>query len=261
VKAVGPLVGEVRGIVSELREGLDRSPPGPVLVTGMLAEQLARQLGEGADPGAVVALDTSRLAWSSVLVHVMAGEPSPADEELVQHADRNGVPVVLVQLWPQEDWKPPFVLTPFVVECSPGAGFPVSEIAARIVEIVESPVTLARRVPVLEEKVVEAVVGLAVVRSALLALSSRSRAARPVITLEQIRMLADLRLLREAPAGPDALKSLAPLGATALAAGLVLRGIARKARGALPRPLADAAVAAAGTWTLGEVFRRLERRG
>jgi hypothetical protein len=261
MKPVGPVLAELRGIVSGLREELDSTPAGPILVTGMLAEQLARQLAEGAEPGAVVALDPSRLARSSVLVHVMAGEPSPADVELVHEADGHGVPVVLVQLWPQEDWKPPFVLTPFVVECQPGVGFPMSQIAARIVEIVENPVALGRRIPVLEEKVAEAVVGLAVVRAGLLALTRRrSRAARPVITLEQIRMLTSLRLLRRGspPPGPDAAKVLAPLGVAAVGAGLVFRGAARAARRALPGPLVDVTVAAVGTWALGEALRRLD---
>jgi hypothetical protein len=193
----------------------------------------------------------------------MAGEPSAADAELVHEADRHGVPAVLVQLWPQEDWKPPFVLTPFVVECSPGQGFPIAEIAARIVEIVERPVELGRRVPVLEEKVAEAVVGLAVIRSALLALfSGRSRAARPLITLEQTRMLTELRVLEngEPPPGPEGLKAFAPVGVAALGAGLVLRGVARSAKRVLPGPVVDVAVAAAGTWALAEALRRLDRR-
>jgi len=257
------VLGEVRSIVGALRDETEPAHVGPVLVTGMLAEQLARQLGEGADPGAVVVGDVSRLSRSSVLVHVMAGDPSSEDDELVRDADKSGVPVILIQLWPQEEWTKPFVLTPFVVECRAGQGFPVNEIAVRIVEAVETPVDLGRRVPVLQEKVAEAVVGTSMVRTALLATLGKSkRPARPLITLEQIRMLAELRRLEQAaPAsGQEALKDAAPFAAAALGAGFVLRHAAVVTRRVLPGTITDAAIAAAGTWALGEAIRRYSNR-
>jgi hypothetical protein len=229
----------------------------------MLAEQLARQLGEGADPGAVVAGDASRLSRSSVLVHVIAGDPGQDDEELVRDAEQHGVPIILIQLWPQAEWTKPFVLTPFVVECRAGEGFPVSEIAVRIVEAVESPVDLGRRVPVLQEKVEEAIVGTSIVRTALLAsLGKKKRPARPLITLEQIRMLAELRRLRQVSpvSGQDALKDAAPFAAAALVAGFAFRQGAVAARRVLPGGITDAVIAAAGTWALGEALRRYSDR-
>jgi hypothetical protein len=263
VKRAGAALGEVRSIVGALRDETESTYVGPVLVTGMLAAQLARQLGEGADPGAVVAGDTSRLSRSSVLVHVIAGDPSPEDDELVRDAEKDGVPVILIQLWPQADWAKTFVLTPFVVECRAGEGFPVNEIAVRIVEAVESPVDLGRRVPVLHEKVAEAVVGTSMVRTALLATLGKSkRPARPLITLEQIRMLTELRrLAHTAPvSGQDALKDAAPFALAALAGGFVFRQAALTARRVLPGAITDAAIAAAGTWALGEALRRYSNR-
>jgi hypothetical protein len=155
------------------------------------------------------------------------------------------------------------VLTPFVVECRAGEGFPVPVIAARIVEAVEHPVALARRVPVLHEKVTEAVVGTSMIRTAILASrGKRSRSSRPLITLEQVRMLVDLRRLEEeTPAtGQDALKALAPAAAAALAAGFAFRRGATVAKRMLPAAVVDAAVAAAGTWALGEAQRRFSSR-
>ena len=263
MKGVGVVLGEVRSIVGALRDETETTYVGPVLVTGMLAEQLARQLGDGADPGAVVAGDSSRLPRSSVLVHAIAGDPSPEDEELVRAAEKDGVPIILIQLWPQAEWAKPFVLTPFVVECRAGEGFPVNEIAVRIVEAVENPVDLGRRVPVLHDKVAEAVVGTSMVRTALLATLGKSkRPARPLITLEQIRMLAELRRLeRTAPvSGQDALKDAAPFAAAALAGGFVFRQAATTARRVLPGAITDAAIAAAGTWALGEAVRRYANR-
>jgi|GEM_PF-3923525 len=64
-------------------------------------------------------------------VRIVAGDPSPEDEALVAEAAREGIEVVIVQLWPQADWTRPFVLSPFVVECRAGEGFPVEEIADR----------------------------------------------------------------------------------------------------------------------------------
>jgi hypothetical protein len=194
---------------------------------------------------------------------VIAGDPSPEDDVLVRDADRHGVPIILVQLWPQAEWTKPFVLTPFVVECRAGEGFPVDEIAVRIVEAVEHPVDLGRRVPALHEKVVEAVVGTSIVRTAILAtLGKRSRPARPLITLEQIRMLAELRRLeRTTPASAqDALKDAAPFAAAALGAGFAFRQAATVARRVLPGAITDAAIAGAGTWALGEAVRRYSNR-
>lgn len=259
------MLAEARSVVSTLREQLEPTFAGPLLVTGMLAEQLARELAQGASPGAVIADDASRLSRSAVVVHVIAGEPSFADRELVSEADDHGVPVVLVQLWPQEDWTPPFVLTPFVVECRAGQGFPIPEISRRIVEAVENPVSLARRVPVLEGPVGDSVVGATAIRAAILGVmgarsGARSQAARPLITLEQLRMIADLRMLRDVPAGSDALKSLGGIAVGLVGAGFFFRGAARNARRVFPAPLVNAGVAAAGTWAAGEAFRRLEAR-
>jgi hypothetical protein len=263
VKRTRAALGEVRSIVGALRDETEPADVGPVLVTGMLAEQLARQLSQGAGPGAVVVGDASRLPRSSVLVHVIAGDPGTEDDELVRNAEKDGVPVILVQLWPQAEWTKPFVLTPFVVECRAGEGFPVDEIAVRIVEAVDHPVDLGRRVPVLHEKVAEAVVGTSMIRSAILATLGKSkRPARPLITLEQIKMFSELRRLEvTAPvSGQDALKDAAPFAAAALGAGFAFRQAATVARRVLPGTITDAAIAAAGTWALGEALRRYSNR-
>jgi uncharacterized protein (DUF697 family) len=261
VRTLTAALGELRSVAGVLRDERDTAPSRPVVVSGMLAEQLARLLADGAEPSAVLTSDTPRLTGSCVVVHIIAGDPSSADEDLALNADRAGIPIVLVQLWPQEDWTRPFLLTPFIVECSAGAGFPVPEIAGRIAQAVERPAALARRVPVLKQAVASRVVRATAIRAAILGIvGSRSRAARPLITLEQVRMLAELRNLVDAK---DSRESLAALGGTAasvVSAGFVFREVARNARRVLPGPLANATVAAAGTWILGEAFRRLEQR-
>lgn len=257
MKPVRPVLEEARSLVSALRDEVEPGDAGPVLVSGMLAEQLARQLSEGASPGAVVVGDATRLPGSAVVVHVIAGELGDADEQLVRDADRRGVPIVLVQLWPQQDWTEPFVRTPFVIECKAGQGFPIPEIAARLTEAVESPIALARRVPVLRARVYGSVIATTAVRAALLGANS---GVRPLITLEQVRMLARLRELASSSKGPIGLAPVAGAAAAVVGGGFVFRETARLARRVLPAPLAEAAVAGAGTWVVGEAIRRLEAR-
>jgi uncharacterized protein (DUF697 family) len=228
-----------------------------VLVSGMLAEQLARQLGADAEPGAMVVGDRDQLHGASVLVRVVAGELGAADDELLAAAERARVPAVLVQIWPQEDWTPPFVRTPFVVECKAGAGFPVPEIAARVVEAVEDPIALALRVPALREAAARSTTIATAIRVGLLGTLWSSAAARPLITLEQARLVASLGVLHGKTADAADLRSLGAAAAAVAGGGFALREVARAARRVLPRPVADAAVAAGATYLIGVAARRM----
>jgi hypothetical protein len=255
------LAYEVRSVVETARHELSPGSVGPVVVSGMLAEQLIRELGADSVAGAVTADDGARVPVAEVLVRVVAGEPSEADEVFVRTADERRTPVVVVQLWPQADWTPPFVLSPFVIECRAGEGFPLREISDRIVEASEHGPLLAARVPALRKAVSRSVVRQAVVRSAVLGVAGAGKgAARPLIALEQIRMLARLRAMRTGSVGADEVPFVAGGAALALAAGFAFRGVARAAREVLPAPAADAAVAAAGTWALAKTMQALETR-
>ena len=193
VSALRALALEARGSIQAVRAELAKSGSGRVVVSGMLAEQLARELAAGAQHGAVVVGDD--VQGAAVVVRVIAGEPSAEDDAIVRAADHALVPVVIVQTWPQADWRAPFVLSPFVVECRTGEGFPVSEIAAHITLAAENPPALAVRVPVLAEAAESSVVRLAAARAVLLALA-RAPGSRAGIALEQARMVARLRALR-----------------------------------------------------------------
>jgi len=255
------LVHEARSVLQTANDELSPASVGPIVVSGMLAEQLAKQLGAGAAADAVVLDEGGRASAAEVLVHVLAGEPSEADEMLVRAADRRRTPVLIVQLWPQADWTTPFVLTPFVVECRAGEGFPLREIADRIVEASEHGPVLASRVPELKQAVTHGVVRQAMVRSVLLGVAGAGKgAARPSIAVEQIRMLARLRATTTGANGSDEMPVVAGAAAAALATGFAFRGVARAARQVLPAPVADAAVAAAGTWALARALQILEAR-
>ena len=258
------------GIRARVLEGRDllraiqseRAPTstGGVVVSGMLAAELARELGAGAEPGAVTVSDGFRVTGADVAVHVIAGEPSAEDNAFVRTADAAGLPVVLVQLWPQADWTPPFVLSPFVVECRAGEGFPVREIAGRIAEAAESASALAARVPVLQEAVTADVVRGAVVRAVLLATAGARRgSSRPLIALEQARMISRLRAAA-AGSSAEGLPVVAGAAVLTLASGFALRSVARAARQALPAPIVNGAIAAAGTWALAKAIRELDTR-
>ena len=253
------LANEARSLGFALREEIAPTSAGPIVVTGVLAEQLAKELGAGAAPGAVVFGSDPPPPHAEVLVHVVAGDPSPEDEELVAEAAARGVEVVIVELWPQADWTRPFVLSPFVVECRTGEGFPVREIAGRIVEATESSTVLASTVPAIADAARAGVVKQAVVRSALIGLAgARLGVSRPLLSLEQVRMVSRLRAVSSGPGVADELPVLAGGAAIVVASGFAFRGVARAARSFLPDPVADAAVAAAGTWALARALRTLE---
>jgi hypothetical protein len=240
---------------------MDPASVGPVGVSGMLAEQLVKELAAGAAPGAIVVGGAELADRAEVLVRIVAGDPTSEDEQLVRAADARGVPVVVVQLWPQADWTMPFVLTPFVVECRAGEGFPVREIADRIVDATENGAVLASRAPVIEDSTRAGLVKSAVIRSALIGIAgARLGVSRSILTLEQLRLMSQLRTVSAGSAITDELPVRAGSAAVVLAAGFAFRGLARSLRTVVPAPIAHAAVAAAGTWVLAKAYQAAETR-
>lgn len=250
------LVAEVAQAMRSARSVSGTGGVSVVGVSGVLADQLARELGAGADPGSVRVVDAPA-PGVSVACRLVAGDPSDEDRAFVAAADRASVPVVLVELWPQADWTPPFVLTPFVVECRAGHGFPISEIAARIVEATDEPWLLAARIPALREAAAAHARRAAVARAAALGLGGRSR---PLLTLEHLRLAAQLRTLDAGAVDGSPTPEQVATVAAVLASGFGFREAARRARRVAPAPIVNAAVAAAGTWLLAEVLRRLDER-
>ena len=249
------LAGELRSLGGTLSEELAPRRAGSVVVTGVLAEQLAKELGAGARSGAVIAAVGELRAGAEALVHVIAGEASAEDEALIRTAGELQVPVVAVQLWPQADWGQTFVLTPFVVECRAGEGFPIREIAERLAEATQDSAALAADLPVLADVARAGLIKQSVIRSAVIGFAgSRLGASRPLISLEQARMVARLRRssVESSPEGDRT--SLLAGGAAALVTWFALRGLARNLRTFVPAPIANTAVAAAGTWALAKAF-------
>ncbi|MGH3134076.1 MAG: hypothetical protein ACRDNY_10130, partial [Gaiellaceae bacterium] len=64
--------------------------------------------------------------------------------------------------------------------------------------------------------------------------------------------------LERAQAGSDELPVVAGAAGATLAASFALRALARTARRSIPAPIANTAVAAAGTWALAKAIRELQ---
>jgi hypothetical protein len=258
---VRAFVGELKGLGFAVRDEIEPRRSGPIVVSGVLAEQLAKELGAGAASGAVVVASNADLAHAAAHVRIIAGDPSPEDEALVAAAAKHGIEVVIVELWPQPDWTRPFVLSPFVVECRAGEGFPVAEISDRIVEATEDAPVVAAQVPVIADATRSWLVKRAVLRSAVIGFAgSRLGRSRPLLVLEQARLVTRLRAVSSGPAVSDELPVMAGSAAAVLASGFALRTAARSVGAVLPAPLVNAAVAAAGTWAFARAFRVLEVR-
>jgi hypothetical protein len=238
------------------------APKGPILVTGVLAEQLAAQLRAGADPTNAASLVRTQgdPAHAAALVCVLGGAATPADEERLRAAARALVPTVCVQTgsW---DAEIPYVLATDVVDVPPGQGFPVEEIARTLAAALGSDgASIAGALPVLRDAVHSRRVADGALAAGAIALG-RGGPRMPLLALAQARMLSDVAATggRAAPETPRATaEAVAPPLVAALATGLLARTIVRR----LPvrNRLLDGAVAAAATYALATVFGRVARR-
>jgi hypothetical protein len=232
---------------------------GPVLVSGLLAEQLAKELRAGGDPALVST--TGDPAEASLLVRVVAGAATAEDERLFRAATRALVPIVAVQT-ADRPVRLPYVLAEDVVQCRPGSGFPVEEIADRVAAALgDDGAPVAASLPVLRDAVARrrAADG-ALAAAGLAALGAGSGSRLPVLALAQARMLSDVAIATGAEESGDqkaAAQELAVPLALSLGTGLAARELVRRLP--LRARVLDAAVAAGATLALGAVFRRLPR--
>ncbi len=237
-----------------------RGVRGPVLVTGVLAEQLARELVAGGDSALV--RTSGDPAAAAVVIRIVAGSATAEDERVLRAAVRALVPVVAVQT-ADRAVRLPYVLAEDVVTCPPGSGFPVEDIADRLAAALgaQGP-PLAASLPVLEDAVMRRTTTDGTLSAAALAMLGAGRGPRlPVLALSQARMLSGLAVARGAEqrdGGREAAEEVAVPLTAALAAGVAARTLVRR----LPfRPrLLQGLVAAGTTLGLGAVFRRLPRR-
>jgi uncharacterized protein (DUF697 family) len=248
-KLLSPMT--VWGLVRELKTAAQETRP--LVVTGPLAEQLAKELSRGAAPGAVRV--AGRVGDAACLVRVLAGAPTEEDERELKAAKRAKVPVVVVQTG-TEDFDVPYVLATDVVTCRPGEGFPVEEIAAAVAaRLGEAGTGLAARVPVLREPLCRELIESFSRRNGIVAVAIFIPGADfPVLTLNQIRLV--LRI--GAAHGVEIDQQRLPEVLATVAAGFGFRAVARQLLGAIPFAgwAVKGGIAYAGTRALGEAAMR-----
>jgi hypothetical protein len=235
-----------------------REVRGPLLVTGLLAEQLAKELRAGGD--AALVRTRGEPADAVVLVRILAGAATAEDERLFRAATRALVPIVAVQT-ANRPVRFPYVLAEDVVLCRPGEGFPVEEIADRVAAAAgDDGAPLAASLPVLRDAVARRrAADAAVTAAGLSALGAASGPRLPVIALSQARMLSDLSVASGGEQGHEqqVAQELAVPLALSLGTGLAAREVVRRLP--LRARALDAAVAAGATLVLAAAFRRLPR--
>lgn len=250
----------VRDLVALTREqGRERPARGPLLVTGLLAEQLARELAAGGDRGMVTTEgDPARAA---AVVRVVGGQATPDDERVLREATRALVPVVAVQTG-DATARLPYVLAADVVDCPAGAGFPVERIVTRLaVALGSDAAPLAASLPVLRDAVRRhRSIDGALTAASLAALGAAAGPRLPVLALAQARMISDLALAGGAGGGAqpaDPARRVAASLGPAVGVGLVARTLVRR----LPfrNRAVDGLVAAGATLALGALAGRGRR--
>jgi uncharacterized protein (DUF697 family) len=243
----------VYALVRELRLGA--ADEGPLVLEGppALAEALRRELGRGAQPGAIRGGDPE---GALCYVLVLAAAPTDEDEQRLKRAHRLRVPIVTVLAGPGLDPRVPYVLATDVVRVEAGAGFPVERIARVIAARVgERGTALAARIPVLRPAVCDELVETYSRRHAVLGAATFIPGADfPVITLGQVRMVLRIGAAHGVEVGNERL----PEVLAAIGGGLAFRRLAHRLLRALPglAPVVRAAVAYAGTRALGEAAVR-----
>jgi hypothetical protein len=254
VKSLGIGPRDVVAFARETRHAA--SPFGPILVTGVLAEHLARELRAGGDPTLV--RTSGDPARSAAVVRVVAGPATTEDERLLRAATRALTPMMAVQTGPPSG-RLPYVLATDVVECAPGKGFPIDEIVRVLAWVLgDRGPALASSLPVLRDAVQATRVRQGSVLAGLLALR---RESRPTVALAQARLLSDLLTAARSSSRKQDPRAVAEMVAMPLAAslgsGLAAQALVRR----LPvrHQFLDAMVAGATTLALGSLASRATR--
>lgn len=239
---------DVVGLVRDARQRAESS--GPIVVSGVLAGELAKQLAAGGEPAAVrVGGDPSGAA---ALVLVLAGLPTDADVEALRVAARAAVPRIAVQTGREETLRVPYVLATDIVHCPPGRGFPVDEIAATIARrLGPDGISLAARLPVVRTAVSKRLIVDASRASAVIGILPRGGARFPLLALAQLRLVLDLAAAHGRELGPDR----APELGAVLGTGFALRTGVRRLGLAGSRAVGGL-TGYAGTRALGEAAVR-----
>lgn len=215
-----------REVLGVMRDAQSTAAPGaPIVVLGFLADELARGLRAGSEGrgAVVVGGDPAR---ASALVVVVAGALGAAEERALREATRRGTPVLAVQTDARAQMSLPYVLATDVVDCPPGQGFPIPEIADALAgRLGHDGVSLASRLPVLRAAVCRNLINAAARQAAAVGVAPWGSAAHfPAMALIQTRLVLDLAAAHGKPIDRDR----APEIGAAAGTGLGLRSLARR---------------------------------
>jgi uncharacterized protein (DUF697 family) len=233
------------GAVRQLRG--DPGHPGPLVVAGAkeLVPVLARDLREGGDAASV--REGGSPVGAAALIWI-----GPADEEVLRQASRNKVPIVGVT----DGESLPYVLDTDLVTVRRGQGFPVDEIAGVLARLLrERGTSLAGRLPVLRDAVIDQLIGTASKHNAVIAIGVFIPGVGfPILTLNQIRLV--LSIARANGFAVDS--AVLPEALGVVGAGLGWRTIARELLDLVPLAgwVVKGGIAYTGTRAVGEAARR-----
>jgi uncharacterized protein (DUF697 family) len=249
---IGLKPAAVVGLVRELRAA--GGSTAPLQVSGVLAEQLARELRAGGSDAAVRTGGTPSTA--AALIVVLGGAATEQDEQLLRAAARSRTPTIAVQTQGDAGPDVPYVLATDVVVCPPGAGFPVEEIARALAHrLGQQGPPLAARLPVLRGPVCDLLISSFSRRSGVIGAAVFVPGADlPILTLNQLRLVLQLA----AAHGVDVDEQRAPEILATIGNGLAFRALAREVLGFIPFAgwAVKGALAYAGTKTVGEAAVR-----
>jgi len=242
--------GKVVGVVKDVGKAPDR----PLLVTGQLAQELARELRAGGDASAVRTGGVPEHV--EALVHTLGDEVAADDERVLKLAHRARIPTLVVAAGRRVPEQIPFVLATDVVRVEPGHGFPLDEVAAALAaKLGEHATSLARRLPVLRDAVCEHLVRSFARKNGLIGAAVFVPGVDfPILTLNQIRLVLRICAAHGLPVD----SSRVPEILATVGAGLGFRTVARELLEAIPVAgwALKGAIAYGGTKAVGEAALR-----
>jgi uncharacterized protein (DUF697 family) len=149
---------------------------------------------------------------------------------VMRAAARKAIPVIAVQTDPKASRPLAYVPVTSVILCEPGKTFPVEEIATALTaELGGDAVSLAARVPAFREPIARELVRRASRRAAVLgALTWRTGADMPALTLLQARLILDIAAAHGRSLDKERAAELAAVAGTALTARRVVRRLPRR---------------------------------
>lgn len=245
------------GTVYALVKELSRTGDKPLLVSGRLKDELARELRAGGDASAVRTGGAPQDV--EALLHTIGDDVTEDDERVLKLAHRARIPTLVVAVGRDVPERIPFVLATDVIRVQPGHGFERDAIAqALAVKLGENATSLARHLPWLRDAVSSHLIEKFARKNGVMgAAVFLPGVDLPILTRNQLRLV--LRIL--AAHGIEVSQERVPEIAATIGAGIGLRALARELLDFVPVAgwALKGAVAYTGTKAIGEAALQYAR--